>query len=234
MAVALRARDGQSQPSASDGVHAINDRLNAKLLRLDAALHVDHGIPEKTGGNALIPRGVRHQVAGELINGELVKRQIAIQRADHPVPIGPDGPGAVLFKAVRIGIPSDIQPVTAPLLAVVRRLQQAFHHLLPGVGGMIGHEGIDVLGCRRKAGQIQADSSNQRDAIGFGGWLKLFGPEAGGHEGIDGIPHPSTIPGLRPGHRGPMHRLKRPVRRGVADRCQGFRPVGTLVDPIFK
>ena len=80
---------------------------------------------KKAGGDELVLRGIGQQIAGDLLDDELVVGQIAVERADDPIAIGPDEPRLVLFVAVRIGIPSAIEPDAAPALAVVRRGEQA-------------------------------------------------------------------------------------------------------------
>ncbi len=79
--VALRALDGEAENAFADGVHAVEHRLHAELLGIDAAFLVDHRVAQKAGGHDLILRGVRQQIAGDLLDDELVVRQIAIERA---------------------------------------------------------------------------------------------------------------------------------------------------------
>jgi hypothetical protein len=64
--VALRALDGQAEHAFADGIHAIEHRFHAKLLGINAAFLVDHGVAQKTGGDDVVLRGVGQEVAGQL------------------------------------------------------------------------------------------------------------------------------------------------------------------------
>ena len=72
--VALGALDGQAEDALADGVHAIEHRLHAELLGIDAAFLVDHRVPQVAGRHDLILRGVRQLVAGDLLDDEPVVR----------------------------------------------------------------------------------------------------------------------------------------------------------------
>ena len=63
----------------ADGVHAVVHGFHAELLRVDSTLFIDHGIAQETRGHNLVLRGVRQQVAGNLIDDELVVRQVVIE-----------------------------------------------------------------------------------------------------------------------------------------------------------
>ena len=87
----------------------------------------------KRGGDDLLRRGIWQKVACDLLDGELVKRQIVIHRADHPVAIPPGiGTSTILFITIRVGIACSIQPVAAPALAVVGARKSSIHHGLVG------------------------------------------------------------------------------------------------------
>ena len=88
----------------------------------------------KAGGDPLVERAVRQQVAGELLDGELVERQIAVERVDHPIAIGPHLAVVVEVDAVRVAVARGVQPVAGAVFAVVRRGEIAVHHALVGVG----------------------------------------------------------------------------------------------------
>jgi hypothetical protein len=75
---------------------------------------------------------VRQQIAGELFEGELVERQVAIEGLDDVVTIGPDRARGVLFVTVAVGITRRVEPVPAPALPVMRRRKQAFDEFVLG------------------------------------------------------------------------------------------------------
>src|SRR5439155_10718587 len=88
--VALRAPKGEPKECRAGGVHAIDHRLDAKLLWVNAALLVDLRIAMEAGGNLLFESRLREQVARELVDGELVEGQVAIERVDDPIAVFPD------------------------------------------------------------------------------------------------------------------------------------------------
>ena len=57
--VALGALDRQAEHALADGVHAVEHRLHAELLGVDAAFFVDHRVAQEAGGDALVLRRVR-------------------------------------------------------------------------------------------------------------------------------------------------------------------------------
>ena len=69
-------------------------------------------------------RRARQHVAGDLLDRELVERQVAVERVDHPVAILPDAAPVVFLVSVRVGVAREIQPRPRPPFAVVRRGQQ--------------------------------------------------------------------------------------------------------------
>ena len=73
------------------------------------------------------------QVAGDLLDDELVVGQVAVERVDDPVAIEPDAARLVLLEAVGVGVAGGVEPVPAPALAVVRRGEQPLDQLLVGV-----------------------------------------------------------------------------------------------------
>ena len=142
MIMALRALDGYAEDSLSDRVHPVVHGFHAELLGIDAALLIDHGIPQVARGHHLVLGGIGEQVAGNLFDDELVVRQIAVEGMDHPVAIEPHEPGRVFLISVGIGVSRRIQPDTRPTLAVMRT---------PGVDppGSHKHSGCDPRERRR-------------------------------------------------------------------------------------
>ena len=76
VAVALRTLNRQAQHSLADGVHAVEHRFHAELLGIDAALLVDHRVPQEARRHELVLRGLGQQVAGDLLDEELVVRHV--------------------------------------------------------------------------------------------------------------------------------------------------------------
>ena len=66
---------------------------------------------------SLLSRRIGQQVAGDLLDRELVERLVGVERADHVVAIGPDRPRHVGHVAGRIGIAGQVEPHPRPVLA---------------------------------------------------------------------------------------------------------------------
>ena len=77
--------------------------------------------------------GFGQQVAGDLLDDELVEGLVAVERLHDPVAIFPDGARLIEGVAVGIGVARQVEPVPAPALAVVRRGEQPIDHFLVGV-----------------------------------------------------------------------------------------------------
>ena len=76
----------------------------------------------EAGGDLLLEGGVGKQVAGELLDRELVERHVGVEGIDDPIAVAPgEGPAGVFFVAVAVGVARGIEPVAAPALPVVRR-----------------------------------------------------------------------------------------------------------------
>ena len=76
-------------------------------------------------------------VGGDLLDEELVVRQVLVERADDAVAVGVGVRVAPLFLedvALGVGVAGDVEPVPPPPLAVAGRGEQAVDHLLVGVG----------------------------------------------------------------------------------------------------
>ena len=108
------------------------------------------------------------QVAGQLLDRELVERQVAVEGVDDPVAVLPDRARGVDAVAVGVGVAGQVEPVPAPALAVVRRGEQPVDQPLVGVGPGVGEEGLDLGGRRRQAEQVEAEPADQRRAVGLG------------------------------------------------------------------
>ena len=151
----------------------------------------------KTRGYALRHRRIRQHIPRQLLDRELVERHAVIDRFDHPVPIGPDGTRTILLVAVRIRVTSDIQPLAPPALTVVFRIQQTVHHLFIGILGLVIHESVRFLRCRRQSDQVQVNPLDQRVSIGRRARLHAFLVETCHDELIDLVLRPVRIRNLR-------------------------------------
>ena len=138
--VALRTADRQAEPDRADGVGAIDRALDAELFGIGAPLLIEGGIALEAGRDQLILCRLRQQIAGELFDGELVERQVAIVRSNDPIAVGPNRPCAVDAVAVRVGVAGQIEPVAGLPFAVVRRREEAIDDRFVGVRRLVPDE----------------------------------------------------------------------------------------------
>ena len=160
--------------------------------------------------------GIRQQVAGDLLDDELVVGQVAVERADDPVAIGPDKPRLVLFVAVasrrsgprraRCG-PSARRSGArraAASTACTRRLALR----LPSSRRSESVGGRPVRSSVRRRSSVSASAARRR--------REAFLLQPGEDEAVDVVLRPGRVLHLRHG---------RPDRRGE-------RPVGLVLGPF--
>ncbi len=131
--VAPRTAHGQAHERVGRGLDAIDDVFDLVLRRNGAALEVHHVIPVEPGGDLLRVGGVWQQIARDLVDGELVEREIPVERVDHPVAPVPHLAQAVDVIPVGVGVARSVEPGHGHALAVVRRFQQGIDARLVGI-----------------------------------------------------------------------------------------------------
>ena len=114
MVVALGAFEGGAKPDGTGGVDAVDDLIDAAFFGLSTRFDVGGGAAMKAGGDDLLGRGVRQQVAGDLFEGELIEGHVGIERVHHPIPPGPDFAEVIALKAVGVGVASEVEPRACP------------------------------------------------------------------------------------------------------------------------
>ena len=125
MVVADGAAGRQPQPDLRRRLGAVAG-VEDQVLLGDGAAFVGRDVAAvEAGGDLLVERAVGQQIAGQLLDRELVERHVAVEGVDDPVAIGPDLAVVVEVDAVRVGVAGDVEPVAAAMLAPVRRLQAA-------------------------------------------------------------------------------------------------------------
>ena len=187
--VALGALQGEAQPGGAGGGHAVHHGVITELQGVDAAFLVLHAVAVETGGDALVPGGIRKEVAGDLFDGELIVRHVRIEGADHPVAVRPDGAAPVLFVTVGVRIAGKIQPFAAPLFAIARRGQQTVHGVRIGLRRGIRKKGGGFLHGGRQSCQVKTHPAEERGAFRFGGRSQAGLGQHGLHEGVHLIAH---------------------------------------------
>jgi hypothetical protein len=89
----------------------------APLLVDGAAFAVGHRVAVKSGRDELVFGRVRQQVAGNLLDRELIERLVGVERADHIIAKGPDGPRRIVSVTGGIRITRQVQPHARPMFA---------------------------------------------------------------------------------------------------------------------
>ena len=134
MVVTLRALHRQSEPGCGSRRGTIDHALGSILFRINATLTVEEGLAMKSSGKVLFGRRVRDQVAGDLLDGELIEGLVAIKGIDHPLAPHPGvATSIVFFITIRVGVTSLIQPVACPALTEMGRCQVVVYDLLIGI-----------------------------------------------------------------------------------------------------
>ena len=84
-----------------------------------------------------------------MLHDELVVGQIFVEGANHPVAIIDKRWVAAVFVeniAFGIGITRDVEPVTAPVFAIMRRCQKAVNDFVVSIRRFIVYKSFDFLG----------------------------------------------------------------------------------------
>src|SRR5262245_13173593 len=166
--MALSATDRKPQKGLADGVDAINYALDAELFGIDAALLIEHRVPQKTCGHPGLQRRLRQQIARQLFDRELIEGHVFVERVDHPVAIRPDRASAVFLEAVGVGLWRGVAPPSPPPLAVMRAVEQAIDQFAVSVRPAVARELIDLFDRRRQSRQIETQTADQRDLVRLG------------------------------------------------------------------
>lgn len=206
-------------------VDAVDHLIGARLLGVGARLDVGHRATVEPGGDLLLLGSVGQQVAGKLLDGELVERHVGVQRLDHPIAEGPNLPQVVALETVRIGVPRQVEPRPRPALAELRRRQQPIDQFVVGFGTLVRRERGNLVRRRRQPNQVQRDAANERRTFRLRRRRQPFFIEPTKHKRINGIGDPRQVAGLR--NSRPRRRLIGPMGRHF----EPFRPVGARVDP---
>ena len=117
MVVALRAAERRPQPYGRGVAHAVGEVDGPVLLGLGPALLGGLQEPVVAGGDPLLRRGIRQEVARELHGRELVEGQVAVEGADHVVAIAPHRARVVAVVAGAVGIAHEVEPIGGHALA---------------------------------------------------------------------------------------------------------------------
>ena len=167
MIMALRTSHGQTKPGGRGGIDAIKQDYIALLFSNGPALTIKQMIPVEPGGNFLILSRIRKKIARKLPDGELIKRQIIIERPYHPITPHPLPSIAILLKTVTVCITGSIKPTQGHTLAIMFTCKQTIHEGFISLLTFICYEVINFFGSRGQASKIDRKPFDKSDFIRF-------------------------------------------------------------------
>ena len=188
MIVAFRTHERLPEPRRANALDPVDQILRFILLRLRSPFLRRKDEPVVGTGHQLLGRTLRQQIARNLLDRELIKGFIGIERPDHVVPEGRYRHRIVAVIPNRIGVTHLIEPPDRHAFPVGRRRHEAVDHSFIGIGGLIRDKGGDFRRARRQTREVIRNAAGQRDPIRFGSWSDLKRLQSGADEAVDGIP----------------------------------------------
>ena len=170
-------------------------------------------------------------VSRDLLPDEAVERLVVIEGLDHVVAKAPRvGVVDVGLEASAVGVAHNVEPVSAPSLAVALGLEQAVDHVPEGIGRVVLQKGRDLGGRGRQPVQIVGGSTDPGPAVRLDRRFQAFPGQRPGEKPVDRRVGPSAS--VRRDFR-PSDRPERPP--GFARRQEFLRrPLGARIDPILQ
>ena len=120
MVVAAGAAGGEPKPCEACGFNPVDNCLDAPFFSDQPAFAVEAVIALETGGNELFLGGIRQHVTSNLLDGELVKRQVAVVGIDDPVAPWPHRPARINLEAVAVSKTGHVEPFQRHALPITR------------------------------------------------------------------------------------------------------------------
>ena len=188
--MASRALRGQPQPNRRGRLNAILGIVRFQFGGDRTPFVAGDVAAMEPGGNLLIERAVRQQVASQLLDRESVERLIAIKGVDDPLTVRPNLAVVVEMQAMRVGVASGIEPVAGAMLAVLRLGHPSVHELVVGIGGLVHHKRLHLGWIGRQAGEIERQTTSQCAAVSFRGGGQAVGFQLQQHKSVDRAARP--------------------------------------------
>ena len=161
MVVALRALKRRAQPDRPSRIHPVKDLVDPTLLWIGACLNIGRSTAMKPGGNSGRLIGLRQEISRQLLDGELVERQIGIQGSDHPVAIGPEAAEVIPLITMRVSVAGQIEPHAGPTNPELVATEQPVDQPLVSIGIWLGKECCPLLQTRRQPCQVKGNPPQQ-------------------------------------------------------------------------
>ncbi len=163
--VATSTTNRETKKDLSGRAEDVVKVLETRLLDVNRFILPDPQ-PIIPGGNLAIGGHRVQFIPGKLLGRKTVERLVTVEGPDHIITVSPDMRlRPVTFVAVGLGVANQVEPVAAPLLSVVRGLEQAVHNFCERSWGIVGQERIDLPGHRRQPGQVIRCAAQQRGLV---------------------------------------------------------------------
>jgi len=117
MVVAAGACHGQAEPDGAGGFGLVKDIFDTIFLGDPPPFPIDHVVSVEAGGQNLIGMSFGNEVAGDLVDCELVKGHVVVEGLNNPVAPGPHAAFAVTLISIGVGIAGSIEPIPGHPLA---------------------------------------------------------------------------------------------------------------------
>ncbi|MCX6606969.1 MAG: hypothetical protein NTV52_25770 [Acidobacteria bacterium] len=233
--VAAGAADGHAEEAVRRGDDEVIEFIETGLFVFDVVFGAE---AEEAGGDPRVGIIGVEFVAGELFLEEPVEGFVGVEGVNDVVAIAEGVVAvAVVFVAAGVGIADDVEPMAGPAFAVVGRGEELVDEAGPGVGAGIVDEGGDLIGCGRKADEIEIGAADE-DGLG--------GARGGGKPLVFPFERQKVIYSIRGGSGGADWFLEGPeLALGFGDgavfRCRegpggdrGGGEFGAGIDPGFQ
>ena len=185
--MALGATGGCSQPDNAKVAHSIR-LINRKVFRgLGASLL--SGLQQAViAGSDLLPiGGFRNQITGEVLDHELIIRQVFIEGFNDIVPVSGDFHEIVAVVSDGVGVTDQIQPMHRHSFAKPRVDQKPVYEFLIGFGGWVLEKTLRFPRSGGHSHQIKVNPAQQGHGVAFLGEGKGFVQEFPGKETVNGV-----------------------------------------------
>ena len=100
----------QTQERRAEGIDAIHHITDPELFFDDATFLVLQVEAVERGGQTLLLRCFRQQIAGKLPGREPVEGQVLVERLNDPIAVRPHRPGRVHLISIRVRVTREVEP----------------------------------------------------------------------------------------------------------------------------
>ena len=136
------------------------DRVAEHELGIDGAAFARSDIVAiEACGHQLVLGWIGEKISRQLLHGELIEGQIAVEGPDHPIAIGPDLTFIIQVEPVGIGVARDVEPMAPHLFAILRAVHQAIHPPLIAPGTGVCQERVHFGRCGREPPEVHAQAA---------------------------------------------------------------------------